>query len=113
MQMKLNKNISKSYASFEKGRYKTKSDYNDKINFNLFHYYCLGKYSEKEKEIMQITEKAVSHSRVKSKTVTGGSGTELILEVRLKDGDTDFVQKRLRYFLQPTVKMKKIQKDQL
>ena len=51
MQMKLNRNISKSYASFEKGRYKTKSDYNDKINFNLFHYFCLGKYSEKEKEI--------------------------------------------------------------
>lgn len=27
--------------------------------------------------------------------------------------DTDFVQKRMRYFLQPTVRMKKIQKDQL
>ena len=27
--------------------------------------------------------------------------------------DTDFVQKRMRYFLQPTVIMKKIQKEQL
>ena len=32
---------------------------------------------------------------------------------KTKATDTDFVQKRLRYFLQPTVKMKKIQKDQL
>ena len=51
MQMKLSRNISKSYASFEKGKIKIKSDYNDKINFNLLQYFCLAKYCEKEKEI--------------------------------------------------------------
>ena len=46
-----------------------------------------------EKTVTALTEEAVSRSRVKSKTITGGSGTELILEVRLKNGDTAFVQK--------------------
>ena len=46
-----------------------------------------------EKKIAELTEKAVKRCRVKSKTVTGGSGTELIFEVRLNNGDTSFVQK--------------------
>ena len=50
IQMKLNRNLSKSYASNEQGRDKFKSDYNDKIDFNLLKYICLSKYCEKEKE---------------------------------------------------------------
>lgn len=50
IQMKLNRNISKSYAPNEQGRDKFKSDYNDKIDFNFLQYICLSKYCEKEKE---------------------------------------------------------------
>ena len=46
-----------------------------------------------EKKLADQIHKAVNHCRIKSKTVTGGSGMELIFEVRLKDGDTAFVQK--------------------
>ena len=46
-----------------------------------------------EKKLTDLIEQSVKRSRVKSKTVTSGSGTELILEVRLKDDDTDFVHK--------------------
>lgn len=49
VQIHLSRNISKSYANFEKGRNKINSEYKDIINFNLFQYYCLGKSCEKEK----------------------------------------------------------------
>ena len=44
-----------------------------------------------EKKLTNLIEQFVKRSRIKSKTVTGGSGTELILEVRLKDDDTGFI----------------------
>lgn len=47
----------------------------------------------REKTLTAQVEKAVSRCRIKSKTVTGGVGTELIFEVRLNGDDTDFVQK--------------------
>lgn len=40
-------------------------------------------------------------------------GRMVLIDRKTKATDSDFVQKRLRYFLQPTVKMKKIQKDEL
>ena len=46
-----------------------------------------------EKQLTAQVEKAVSRCRIKSKTVTGGAGTELIFEVRLNGEDTEFVQK--------------------
>ena len=46
-----------------------------------------------EKKLVDQIQKAVKFCRVKSKTMTGGSGMELIFEVRLKEGDTSFVQK--------------------
>ncbi len=45
-----------------------------------------------EAKITALAEQAVSRCRVKSKTVASGDGTELILEVRLKNGDASFVQ---------------------
>ena len=48
---------------------------------------------KEEKRITELTEKAVSRCRIKSKTITGNNGTELIFEVRLSTGETDFVQK--------------------
>ncbi len=44
-------------------------------------------------KIIELTEKAVKKCRVKSKTMVGGTGMELILEVRLIKNDTDFLQK--------------------
>lgn len=46
-----------------------------------------------EKKITDLTKNAVNACRIKSKTVTGGNGMELIFEVRLKDNDSSFVQK--------------------
>ena len=46
-----------------------------------------------EKKLADQIQKAVKFCRIKSKTMTGGSGMELIFEVRLKEGDTSFVQK--------------------
>ncbi len=46
-----------------------------------------------EKQIREITEKAVKRSRVRSKTVSEGSDAELILDVRVQAGETDFVRK--------------------
>lgn len=48
--------------------------------------------AKEEKKITDAAGKSVRRCRVKSKTVTAG-GTELIFEVRVTDGDTDFVQK--------------------
>lgn len=46
-----------------------------------------------EKQLTAQVEKAVSRCRLKSKTVTGGAGEELIFEIRLNGGDTEFIQK--------------------
>ena len=48
---------------------------------------------KQEKKITEAAQKAVKRCRVKSKTVIGGSGAELILEVRLLKDNADFVQK--------------------
>lgn len=44
-----------------------------------------------EEKIYGILEQSVRRMALKSKTVTGGSGNELIFEVRPKDGKSDFV----------------------
>ncbi len=46
-----------------------------------------------DRKVEETAKKAVKRCRVKSKTLVGGSGMELILEVRPVKDDTDFVQK--------------------
>ncbi|OPZ84496.1 MAG: putative Mg(2+) transport ATPase [Firmicutes bacterium ADurb.Bin419] len=44
-----------------------------------------------EENIMQIVQRSVKKYVIKSKTVTGGRGTEITLEIRLKSMETAFV----------------------
>lgn len=44
-----------------------------------------------ESKVMKSIDKRVSKYQIKSKSVTPNSGIELILEVRVKNGETDFV----------------------
>lgn len=46
---------------------------------------------EREEEIAAFLRKQVKRMLLKSKTVTGGAGTELIYEIRPVDGDSRFV----------------------
>jgi len=46
---------------------------------------------EREGEIAAFLRKQVKKMLLKSKTVTGGAGTELIYEIRPMDGDSRFV----------------------
>ncbi len=47
--------------------------------------------SKEEERIEAFLQKAVAKMQLKSKTVTGGAGTELIYEIRPKDSGSDFV----------------------
>lgn len=46
-----------------------------------------------EKEAINYVKKAIKKYQLKSKSITAGSGIELVLELRMKDGETDFVNK--------------------
>ena len=58
-------------------------------------YLLIVRYTTPEagKTAEKLAGQAASRCRVRSKTVTGGEGAELILELRLKDSDAAFVQK--------------------
>ncbi len=45
-----------------------------------------------EKAVMSQVKKSVNRCRVKSKTMTGAADTELILELRLKNNNSDFMR---------------------
>ncbi|MBR5122813.1 MAG: DUF4956 domain-containing protein, partial [Anaerotignum sp.] len=47
--------------------------------------------SELEEEIYALMKKEVKKMMLKSKTVTGGAGTELIYEIRPNDSNTAFI----------------------
>lgn len=46
-----------------------------------------------EKEAIHYVKNAIKKYQLKSKSITAGSGIELVLELRMKDGETDFVNK--------------------
>ena len=48
--------------------------------------------AQAEKNVMGLVKKSVKRCRVKSKTMTGASDMELILEVRLKNDNSDFMR---------------------
>ena len=46
-----------------------------------------------DRKITELVQKSVKRCRVKSKTMVGDTGMEMILEVRLQKNDADFLQK--------------------
>lgn len=46
-----------------------------------------------EKETMDMVKKVFTKYQLKSKSITKEKGIELVVEVRMKDGETDFVNK--------------------
>ncbi len=52
---------------------------------------CDGENSEKE--TMDFVKRVFNKYQLKSKSITSEKGIELVIEVRMKDGETDFVNK--------------------
>ncbi len=48
--------------------------------------------AQAERNVMSLVKKSVKRCRVKSKTMTGSTGMELILELRLKNDNSDFIR---------------------